>query len=54
MNSFKTFELDRSLTNSKTRIKNEILAACIGYGSKAQQYKFITGFCDKKETDMQF
>ncbi|KKW50700.1 hypothetical protein XB02_10555 [Pantoea ananatis] len=48
MNSFKTFELDRSLTNSKIRIKNEILAACIGYGSKVQQYKFITGFCDKK------
>lgn len=48
MNSFKTFELDRSLTNSKIRIKNEILAACIGYRSKVQQYKFITGFCDQK------
>lgn len=48
MNSFKTFELDKSLINSKVRIKNEILAACIGYGSKVEQYKFITGFCDKK------
>ncbi|UYK96270.1 hypothetical protein [Pantoea stewartii] len=48
MDSFKTIELDRSLTNSKIRIKNEILAACIGYGSKAQQYKFITGFCNQK------
>ncbi|WP_200286713.1 hypothetical protein [Pantoea ananatis] len=48
MNSFKTFELDRNLINSKIRIKNEILAACIGYGSKVQQYKFITGFCEQK------
>lgn len=48
MRSFKTFELDRSLINSRIRIKNEILSACIGYGSKVQQYKFITGFCDQK------
>ncbi|PQK87685.1 MULTISPECIES: hypothetical protein [Pantoea] len=48
MSSFKTFKLDRSLINSKIRIKNEILAACIGYGSKVDQYKFITGFCEKK------
>ncbi|KHE02657.1 hypothetical protein NL54_03250 [Pantoea stewartii] len=48
MNSYKTFELNKSLINSRIRIKNEILSACIGYGSKVQQYKFITGFCDKK------
>lgn len=48
MRSFTTFELDRSLINSKICIKNEILSACIGYGSKTHQYKFITGFCDKK------
>lgn len=48
MKSSKTFELDRSLVNPKIRIGNEILAACIGYGSKTDQYKFITGFCCEK------
>lgn len=48
MFSSKTHGLNVFLNDSALRLKSEILAACIGYGSHDEKYKFITGFSDAK------
>ena len=44
----KTHDLNIGKDDFNYAIKSEILSACIGYGSRKEQCKFITGFCDKK------
>ncbi|MET5489568.1 hypothetical protein WH816_04090 [Klebsiella variicola] len=44
----KTHDLNIGKYDFSFDIKNEILSACIGYGSREGQRKLITGFCDKK------
>ncbi|MGG6158244.1 hypothetical protein [Pantoea allii] len=48
MKSFKTFEMDESFIKSKHCMKNDILAACIGYRSKSEEYGYIRGFSEEK------
>jgi hypothetical protein len=48
MKSFKTFEMDESFIKSKHCMKNDILAACIGYRCKSEEYEYIRGFSEEK------